>query len=224
MMPTAADYLWQFQRLLPRGRVWHRGWGTAQAEQLITLMPQWVRLHVTAAGLLGDAFPCSTVQLLPEWEATLGLPDPCVQPPNTMIQQRQAAVCAKFAARGGCSQQYFIDLAASLGYDITITTYAPFRAGVSRVGTPLYSSAWASAWMIEIIGAPDAITYFRAGISAVGERLADWTVSELQCLFEAIAPANTVPLFEYFETSIWDVGASVWDGGTSNWDRGVILP
>jgi uncharacterized protein YmfQ (DUF2313 family) len=57
-------------------------------------------LDARAGQLIPDAFPCSTVELLPEWEATLGLPDPCVQPPLTTLQQRQAAVCAKLVARG----------------------------------------------------------------------------------------------------------------------------
>ena len=112
---TAAEYLWQFQRLLPRGRVWHRGWGKVEAQDLLTLMPTWVRLNGRANDLIADAFPCTTDGLLPEWEATLGLPDPCTGPLDT-IQERVAAVCAKFTARGGQSIAYFIAIAESLGY------------------------------------------------------------------------------------------------------------
>jgi uncharacterized protein YmfQ (DUF2313 family) len=222
--PTAAEYLWQFQRLLPRGRIWQRGWGTVQAAQLLTLMPSWVRLHARADNLLVDSFPCSTVELLPEWEATLGLPDPCVQPPLATIQQRTAAVCAKFAARGGSSREYFIHLAASLGYQIVIQTFAPFRTGLSRAGQPLNGEDWAFAWRIVVQGAPGTIAYFRTGASAAGEPLAAWGITQLQCLFENMMPANTVPIWSYeVDSSIWDGGASIWDQGDSIWDEGVIV-
>lgn len=223
-VPTSSDYLWQFQRLLPRGRVWHRGWGTLQAEALLTLMPTWVRLHLRADNLIGDAFPCSTVELLPEWEATLGLPDPCVQPPITTLQQRTAAVCSKFAARGGSSREYFERLAASLGYQITITTFQPFRTGQSRTGDRLYSEAWAFAWRIDVQGDVGTVIHFRTGQSTTHEALATWGIQQLECMIAASAPANTIPIYAYkITSSIWDGGLSIWDQGTSIWDENAIV-
>ena len=43
---TAAEYARQFQRLLPRGRIWHRGVGRVQDADIEVLMPTWVRLGV----------------------------------------------------------------------------------------------------------------------------------------------------------------------------------
>jgi uncharacterized protein YmfQ (DUF2313 family) len=213
--PTAADYLWQFQRLLPRGRIWHRGWGTLQAQDLLTLMPTWVRLHARAENLLVDAFPCTTVELMPEWEETLGLPDPCTGELPT-LQQRQQAICAKFAARGGQSVQYFIDLAESLGYTVTIKQFAPFRAGINRAGDPAYSAEWGFAWAI--IGPIATVTYFRADVSTAGEPLAAWGNELLECTIREYAPAHTIPIFEYPTESTWDVGESLWDDDQSVWD------
>lgn len=213
--PSAADYLWQFQRLLPRGKIWHRGWGTLQAQDLLTLMPSWVRLHARADNLLVDAFPCTSVELLPEWEATLGLPDPCTGELPT-LQQRQQAACTKFAARGGQSVQYFIDLAASLGYEITIKQFAPFRAGINRAGDRVYSDAWANTWAV--IGPMQTVTYFRAGMSRAGEPLATWGNALLECMIRAYAPAHTVVLFEYPTETIWDHNDTIWDGGETVWD------
>ena len=220
--PSAADYLWQFQRLLPRGAIWHRGWGTVQAQDLLTLMPTWARLHARTNNLLIDAFPCTTDELLPEWEATLGLPDPCIGELPT-VQQRQAAVCAKFAARGGQSIDYFVRLAASLGYTITITQFAPFRAGVNCAGDPDNSDDWAYAWQVNVDAGPDeTITYFRADQSHAGEPLAAWGDEALECLIREYAPAHTTVIFAYVTESVWDQGASIWDGGASRWDyRGV---
>lgn len=218
-VPTAAEYLWQFQRLLPRGRVWQRGWGTLQAAHLLTLMPSWVRLHARADNVLVDSFPCSTVELLPEWEATLGLPDPCVQPPFSTLQQRQLAVCSKFAARGGQSIDYFTRLAELYGFTIYIQTYAPFRCGINRCGQPLYGRDWAFAWKVEIV-THQAIIYFRTGASTTGEPLRAWGDEVIECLIRQYAPAHTIPIFSYVEPeSIWDAGASIWDDGDSVWDK-----
>ena len=52
----ATDYLTQFQRLLPRGRIWHRGWGRVQDADLLTLMPTWSRLHARLNALIGEIF------------------------------------------------------------------------------------------------------------------------------------------------------------------------
>ncbi len=185
----------QFQKLLPRGRVWHRGWGTVQAEDLLTLMPTWARLDARAGNLLTDAFPCTTDELLPEWEATLGLPDPCTGPLPT-IQQRVLAVCAKFSNTGGQSMQYFIDLAETLGFKITITTYSVFRTGLSRIGDPLNAPAFAFAWGVTLVidpGPPPSPTpiYFRTGASGVGEPLMYWNDELMRCMFEALKPAHT---------------------------------
>jgi uncharacterized protein YmfQ (DUF2313 family) len=133
---SAQDYLAQCQRLLPRGRVWHRGLQMVQDADLLVLMPTWARLQDALNSLIAEIFPCSTGELLPEREATLGLPDPCIGPLDT-IEQRQSAVCTKFVARGGQSKSYFIQIAAKLGYTITITELAPFRGHlefVYRVG------------------------------------------------------------------------------------------
>jgi uncharacterized protein YmfQ (DUF2313 family) len=191
---SVTDYFTQFQRLLPRGRVWHRGWGTLQAQHLITLMPTWARLHGRANDVLVETFPCSvSAEMLPEWEATLGLPD-CG--PLGTIAQRQAAVCAKFTLRGGQSIQYLIDLAAAHGYDIHIEQFAPFRVDINRAEDPLYDSAWAFAFTV--IAPSTVIFYFTVDHSTAEEPLASWGSGELECLIEAAAPAHTIPMFAYY--------------------------
>jgi uncharacterized protein YmfQ (DUF2313 family) len=219
---SALDFLLAFQRLLPRGRVWHRGWGTVQAEDLITLFPQTVRLNQRAIDVLRETFPCTTNELLAEWEATLGLPDPCFGEPDT-IQARQAAVCAKFTARGGQSADYFIQLAASIGVPITITTFRPFYASEGRVDDPLYDEQWADVWLVT---SPytGAWTYFRVDESTVDEPLVSFGNTMLECLLNAAKPAHTVIIFGYTDGSQWDLSPdgtapqSIWDGGASVWD------
>jgi uncharacterized protein YmfQ (DUF2313 family) len=193
---AVTDYLAAFQRLLPRGRIWHRGWGTVQAEDLLTLLPQIVRLNQRAIDALRETFPCSTLELLPEWEASLGLPDPCIGPLDT-IPERQAAVCAKFAARGGQSAAYFIQLAAAIGCTITISTFRPFYASEGRVDEPLYDEQWAFVWQVNVVVGADTIVYFRVDESRVDEPLVAFGNTMLECLLRAAAPAHTEIIFSY---------------------------
>jgi uncharacterized protein YmfQ (DUF2313 family) len=218
---TATDYATQFQRLLPRGRVWHRGWGLVQDADILALMPLWARLQVRLNDLIAETFPCTTTELLPEWEASLGLPDPCTGPLPTQ-QQRTAAVCGKFTARGGSSREYFIELAASLGFEIEIELYHPFTASQSRAGDPVYDEKWAYAW--RVIAAPVQVIYFEAGISAAGDPLATWGNKLLECELENYKPADSEIVFAYIlESSPWDDGASIWDHGDSIWDEGIMI-
>jgi uncharacterized protein YmfQ (DUF2313 family) len=190
---SAVDYLWQFQRLLPRGRIWHRGWGTFQAVDLLTLMPTWARLHARAGEVIAETFPCSVAaEMLPEWEATLGLPE-CA--PLETVEQRQQAVCFKFSNRGGQSIDYFIALAAAYGYTIEITQHAAFRVDINRADDPLNDTAWDYAWTV--VGEAGAITYFRVDQSSVEQPLAWWGNAQLECLIEKYAPAHTIPMFEF---------------------------
>jgi uncharacterized protein YmfQ (DUF2313 family) len=195
---SVLDYLWQFQRLLPRGRIWHRGWGTVQAEDILTLLPQTVRLNQRAIDVLRETFPCTTLELLPEWEATLGLPDPCIGQLDT-IQQRQQAVCLKFTARGGQSADYYIRLAASIGYTITITTFlaSPFVVDHSRVDDPLDDEQWAYVWQVNVAAGADTLVYFRVDESTVDEPLVAFGNAMLECLLRAAAPAHTQIIFAY---------------------------
>jgi len=179
---------------MPRGRVWPRDPDAVQSDFCSAMAPSFRRVTDAAAFLLKDAFPATTVQLLPEWEESLGLPDPCAGPGQT-IQQRQQQVLTKFAADGGQSANYFIALIATLGFSgATITNFAPFRAGINRAGDPVYGPGWAFTWLVT---APNLnVVYFRAGLSAAGEPLYALTGADvLECVVKEYAPAHTNPLF-----------------------------
>jgi len=191
---TAADYLSALQSLLPRGRVWPREPDAAQTKALSGLTPTYERQNVRANHLLVDAFPTTTVELLPEWEATLGLPDPCAGIAPT-IQARRAQVVARFTASGGQSIAYMTALALSLGYSITITQFIPARAGILRAGQPLCGNDFAHAWRVN---APLNTSFaFRAGASAAGEPLSSIGNTVLECELKEVAPAHTNLFFSY---------------------------
>ena len=193
-MPYGADdYLALFQDLLPHGPVWPREPDAVMSRTLASLMPVWARLAARDANLLIDAFPSTTVELLPEWEASLGLPDPCAGTSPT-IQARQQQVVARFTADGGQSIPYFVQFAAALGYPITITEFAPSRFG-RPFGLPFGGLAWAHTWQVN---APTfTVEQFAFGRDAFGEPYASWGNTVLQCELQRLKPAHTVLIFSY---------------------------
>jgi uncharacterized protein YmfQ (DUF2313 family) len=146
-----ADFLAALQSLMPRGRAWPRATNAVQTMVLSGLAPTWQRVTAAANGLLEDAFPSQTVDLLPEWQATLGLPDPCAGSSPTLGQQ-QAQVLARFEGVGGNSAADYIAYAATLGYTITIRNFAPFRCGRSSMGQPLGPAGQMCVWEVVCAG------------------------------------------------------------------------
>lgn len=194
----ASSYAAAERALMPVGRVWPNDPGTVQSAVLAALANEFETSDAAARALLVDSFPATAVDLLPEWEESLGLPDPCAGP-NPTLQQRQAQVLARFTGGGGQSAQRFIDYAEALGFQIEITTYAPFRAGRSRAGQPVGGSDWSHAWRVTVIARNGGADFaaFRAGQARAGDALSSAAFSDavLQCEFTAIAPAHTTIIF-----------------------------
>ena len=147
---SADDYAGAARALMPRGRVWSQDPNSVQGQALGALGQSMARTDAAAIALLGDAFPAQPVNLLPDWESSLGLPDPCAGL-NPTVVQRQNQVQARFVGGGGQSRARFVQFAATLGFTITITTYAPFRVGLDTIGEPIASVAWAFAWGITVL-------------------------------------------------------------------------
>ncbi|MEX3690830.1 YmfQ family protein [Paraburkholderia sp. BR14263] len=184
----ASDFAGVIHALLPRGLVWPRDPHTVMAQAIAGLAPTWARHAQSNGDLLVDAFPATAVDLLTEWEETLGLPDPCAGESPT-LQQRQAQVVARLTNTGGQSVPFFIGYAQTLGYAVTITEFTPFRVGQQTVGDPVGSVAWAFAWQVN--APPVTVEYFRASRSAVGEPLASWNNAVLACEMNSLKPAHT---------------------------------
>ncbi|PMQ04152.1 hypothetical protein DyAD56_15805 [Dyella sp. AD56] len=191
---SPSDFQGAMWALMPRGRAWSREPGSVQDQTIACFAPSYARNTQAAINLLADAFPSTALDLIPEWQETLGLPDPCAGPAPTLIQQRLQIV-ARLTATGGQSVPYFIGFAAALGYQVTITQYAPFRCGQSRAGQQLGGTDWFFTWAIN---APlNTITKFLAGQATAGEALGSWGNAVLQCELQAAAPAHTVLQFHY---------------------------
>lgn len=177
---------------LPPGSIWPRQNASVVGTISTALGAGMRRLMGRAADLLQDVPHDTLSERLPEWEQTLGLPDPCLGPSPTM-EQRRRSVRVAIAARGGQSIAYFTNVALQLGVTITVQEFAPFRV-TGRVGSRIFGSDWAHLWVVTL--PPTRIEYFRAG-DRVGGRLRTWGDSQVECVLTALKPAHTILRFAY---------------------------
>ena len=92
----------------------------------------------------------------------------------------------------------FINLAASVGYTISIREPRPFATGFSQTGWQEGTgAAIAYFWIVKPTGA--ASSRFETGVSQTGiNSLLDIAhLTDLECLFRKIAPAWTRVIFDY---------------------------
>lgn len=131
---TAAEYAQAIESELPSGAAWPRDPDSGLMKWVSGCAQIWGDVDARAATLLTvESDPRYTVELLPDWEAAFGLPDPCVESPQT-IPDRQAALVTKLTILGGQSRAFFTAAAASLGYTVSIYEYAPYCAGLGACG------------------------------------------------------------------------------------------
>ena len=199
-MPTAAEYREQLKQLLPPGQAFPRDPGTTLHDLLDGMSVELARVDERGFTLPLEANPATTTELLVDWERVAGLPDRCSGVLEETIQGRRNSLLAKLASTGGQSIAYFISIAAALGYEVTITEFKPFRGGVSVVGDALTNGDWQFAWQVNC---PETtVLAFRAGLSAVGEPLRSWGTGSLECKIRQLAPAHTIPIFAYANSSL----------------------
>ena len=189
------DFLRQFMDLPPPGRAFSRDMDSVRSQVFTPPANALASLHAGAMRLLDrEGSPYYAIDLLPEWEAEYGLPDPC-SAPNASIPQRRAALLAKIAAIGGQSPEYFISVAAAMGYTITVQEITPLRLGSFRFGDPLAGPGWQYVW--RVIVPSITVRSFTLGSSALGDRFATVSASDLQCRLNALKPAHTLLQFVF---------------------------
>jgi uncharacterized protein YmfQ (DUF2313 family) len=131
---NGEDYGTALLALLPQGQAWPKRPGTTLDLACRGLAYYWGDVDRRAADLLEqESDPRITLELLPDWERAWGLPDPCYAEPQS-IAERQQALVMRMTMLGAQSREFFIGVAASIGYTITITEYRTFVVGMDRCG------------------------------------------------------------------------------------------
>jgi len=190
---NADGYLRQLKQCVPTSAILNTQPSSNISKMLMAMADEFARFDGRMDQALAEWDPRTTVEMLEEWERVLGLPDPCVTTEQSFTERR-AAVVAKLTTLGGQSRAFFIALAASLGYTITITEFNPWLVGVADSGDPIYSDAWKFVWQVN--SAETTIDYADTE-SVVSEHLAEWGNDQLECTIEAAAPAHTIVNFAY---------------------------
>lgn len=186
-------YVQLLQNLLPPGPAWPRDHNSLLAKMIDGFAEEFAAIDVRSSILIREADPSTTSELLADWERVAGLPDLCTGVPVSVALRRELLV-AKLTNVGGQSKLFFINLAAKLGYEITITEFRPFRT-TSHVNEHLADSAWNFVWRVN--SAQNTIRKFKA-TSRVNEPLASWGNLALQCMITRLKPAHTHVQFAYF--------------------------
>jgi uncharacterized protein YmfQ (DUF2313 family) len=189
---TAADYLWQLQALLPPGGAWPRDPEAALTQTLTPIANELARIDASAVDLLIEADPRQTTQLLSEWETECGLPD-CCAGPAVGLTARRAAVVTRLTARGGQSIAYFIAVAATLGFTVTITEFNPYTCEMD-CEEPVCDEGWRFTWRVNAASSPIGEATCESDTETP---LRWWGNATLQCAIKSRAPAHTNVLFGY---------------------------
>ncbi|MBJ9157421.1 DUF2313 domain-containing protein [Citrobacter sp. FDAARGOS_156] len=189
------DYATALGALLPTGRAWPRKSKTVQAAVLRALGNSFQRSDSDAVNLITGAFPATATVMLSEWESTLGLPNDCSIGEIGGISDRQRSVVSKLISTGGLNRDYYIRVAAALGYTITITQFRPAMSGMSACGDALNGDEWPFTWRIN---APETtVKYALSGAAYCVDPLASWGNKQLECAINKIAPSHLNLIFSY---------------------------
>lgn len=153
---SSEDYAAAAHALLPRGRVWPDDPDSVQYRVMGAIGAALARVDASATAILSGAIPGAPTARLPEWEATLGLPDADLDDPT--IANRLGQVRARFVSAGGQSRQRYIDFAKALGFTIQIRTFKPGQSHLPPLGIDPYSSDWLFVWGVRVLANSSSLT------------------------------------------------------------------
>lgn len=191
---TAAHYQQQLAALLPPGLALIAEDGSELAALLATLAARLADADARAQLLRQESDPRRAVALLPEWEASLGLPDACSVGEQTLLS-RQQAVVAKLTDAGGARVPRFLQLAARLGYPgATITRFRYHHCEMS-CETPLQDIGWRHTWALNLPAGARVVEATTE--SGAEEPLRTWGDTMIECVIRREAPAVSTVLIAY---------------------------
>ena len=191
-----AAYHQQLMKLLPQGKAWTRDPNTVLSRLMRAEAANLAEIDRIAVKLLDELLPQLTFDLLPEWEASLGLPDDCTDLAAT-VSDRRAALIQKIVSRLDTNPDTYVRIGREFGVDITVSEQDEARAGEDSS----YDTAggrWRHVWWIEIPSATPPRRFNTLSDVMMPLLVVDRNV-ELECRLQAAAPAHTELLVEYTE-------------------------
>ncbi|NVM78913.1 uncharacterized protein YmfQ (DUF2313 family) [Duganella sp. SG902] len=132
-------------------------------------------VQASAAVLLQEMDPRTTVALLDDWERVYGLPDEGLMAATT-VEERQARLVTKVNQTGGLSKAYIQSLLEQAGYTVIIDEPRGFFAGENACGDRLYD--------------PDKVVwYWRVRLRRNGQIISDADRSQVLIWLDSVKPA-----------------------------------
>lgn len=184
--------------LLPRGLLWEKV--SVKDSNLYKYCEatgcEGARVEIRGAELIREVDPRTTLELLTDWETTVGLPDECSVGDLT-IADRRTLVLQRLTSRGGISAQDYIDIAAAFGVEaeIEIDSALPAYCGTARCGDRMYDLDW---WFYFIVRSADfVVNWSRCGQASCGDRIRTFGNEPLECTIKKLKPAHTDVIFEF---------------------------
>jgi uncharacterized protein YmfQ (DUF2313 family) len=195
MAKSAEQYQSELLQLAPSGFAFSREPGSYVANTALAWAQEMARLSQRVDALmLNETDPRQTIELMPEWQRMVGLPDPCTGPLATIDAQRAQLLARLDPTLRGQSIPVIMRLAASFGYPITITEPQPYTCD-SSCDDPIYDQRWAWAWFVNS-AAPTSV-FDKSCDDDCDTPLAWWNNALLQCEIRRRAPSDTTVIFTY---------------------------
>lgn len=137
---------------MPRGRAWPRDPDANLPKYVMGFAKRLAQLELSADQLLLEMRPETTVQLLPEWEQYLGLPE--CEMTDQSFDMRRNAVVEKYHRKGGLQTWMVEQIAAALGFTVKVSEQWPHHV-LRNVNFPLYPSSTRFILRVDVIGIPE---------------------------------------------------------------------
>lgn len=132
--------------------------------------------------------------LLEDWERVYGTPSPCSKSIGITRSQRVGLVNAKINEGGTFTKQKAIEIAASIGYTITIKENRAREYGSAKMGEVYGLRDWNLVW--DVITQNNTITPRKSG-DETGLLYRTWGNALLECVIRPKAQADTFVRFIY---------------------------
>jgi uncharacterized protein YmfQ (DUF2313 family) len=188
-MRTDEDYRDLLAQVItPPGRALSRDTTSTWVSLLWALGAEFARIDGEVVSLADELDPRTTLELLPEWEAMVGLPDDCAG--TLTLDGRRNALVQRLTARGNLSKTFLIEAAAALGFTVTIVEFDPVAIDEPVIDEPFIEAdaqfyfEVQTADLLEVLPLVDAI--------GADEPFGYLGNAALMCLIDRVKPAHTV--------------------------------
>ncbi|SMF94364.1 Uncharacterized protein YmfQ in lambdoid prophage, DUF2313 family [Methylomagnum ishizawai] len=194
---TGTDYLSMLQALLPRGPVWAGAGRMGQVLQ--SWADEFALVDARIRPLLLESEPETVDELLPDWEAEFGLPEPCDPEAEPTDGERRTRLAAKVHYLADHTEPGWQALAARYGATLRLESFQPSEAGLLVAGGELLGDRARYSWRVVVLTPTITVREPICGDFVAGDRLGDWDRLPIECAIRRRNHAHLIPIFGYTE-------------------------